>query len=385
MQTSPLLEVVVTARPSWARVKNLVLKYGDVSGVDRVRLSLVGPAVSHRYGDIAKIVPKWLSVDLVPTLNESDSLDGIALSCVNGSTSLIQKWSRNRPECVLVIADRTETLGVSLAASIMQIPLIHLQGGEISGSIDDKIRDANTKLADFHLTTNSITAARLVDMGEREENIKIVGCPSIDLLLEENETSLGVNFKTSADLGGVGSNFSLSNSFGIIMFHPDTLNQDQNVEWAKQLINLSQKINLNWLWFWPNPDHGTHEISREIRRTREHTSLLNIRFIVNLEPELFVMLAKRSRVFVGNSSFGIREASFLGLPVINVGNRQSGRQRSSNVLDIPELIENEDFIAIVSSHLATKRFLSSNLYGSGDSGLRAAMAIKEWSPRIKSR
>ena len=243
MQTSPLLEVVVTARPSWARVKNLVLKYGDVSGVDRVRLSLVGPAVSHRYGDIAKIVPKWLSVDLVPTLNESDSLDGIALSCVNGSTSLIQKWSRNRPECVLVIADRTETLGVSLAASIMQIPLIHLQGGEISGSIDDKIRDANTKLADFHLTTNSITAARLVDMGEREENIKIVGCPSIDLLLEENETSLGVNFKTSADLGGVGSNFSLSNSFGIIMFHPDTLNQDQNVEWAKQLINLSQKIN----------------------------------------------------------------------------------------------------------------------------------------------
>jgi UDP-N-acetylglucosamine 2-epimerase len=117
---APLLEVVVTARPSWARVKHLVYSYGDLAGHDKVRLTLVGPAVSQRYGDISKKLPEWLKYDIVSALNESDSLDAVALSCVNGSTSLIHKWTRNRPDCVLVIADRTETLGVSLAASLMQ-------------------------------------------------------------------------------------------------------------------------------------------------------------------------------------------------------------------------------------------------------------------------
>jgi len=383
--SAPLLEVVVTARPSWARVKHLVRSYGEIAGSDRIRLTLVGPAVSQRYGDISKSLPDWLSFDIVSALNESDSLDAVALSCVQGSTSLIHKWSRNRPDCVLVIADRTETLGVSLAASLMQIPLIHLQGGEISGSIDDKVRDANSKLADFHLTTNSITAARLEEMGENPVLIKTVGCPSIDIVSDVLQQDAVLEKINSSDLGGVGANFSMASDFGMIMFHPDTLNESENISWARHLIELAQNSGINWVWFWPNPDHGSHEISHEIRRAREFSDLSNIRFIVNLAPEEFVRLAINAKVLVGNSSFGIREASFIGLPVVNIGKRQFGRQKAENVLDIASFLDFEDFSSQVSQHIQGGKFESSSLYGSGDSGRQASMEILKWVPRVKVR
>jgi GDP/UDP-N,N'-diacetylbacillosamine 2-epimerase (hydrolysing) len=383
--STPLLEVVVTARPSWARVKHLVFSYGELAGHDKVRLTLVGPAVSQRYGDISKKLPEWLKYDIVPALNESDSLDAVALSCVNGSSSLIHKWSRNRPDCVLVIADRTETLGVSLAASLMQIPLIHLQGGEISGSIDDKVRDANSKLADLHLTTNEITAFRLKDMGENSELIKVVGCPSIDIVADVLKQKSYINYVNSSELGGVGANFSLSLDFGIIMFHPDTLNRSENIEWAKHLIELTQNSTINWIWFWPNPDHGSHEISHEIRKAREFETLTNIRFVVNLSPEGFVELATKARVLVGNSSFGIREASFIGIPVVNIGKRQTGRQKAENVLDIPKVLKSDELLAEINQHIQKGFFTQSTIYGSGDSGRKAASEILIWSPAVKIR
>jgi UDP-hydrolysing UDP-N-acetyl-D-glucosamine 2-epimerase len=383
--SAPLLEVVVTARPSWARIKHLVFSYGAIAGENKVKLTLVGPAISHRYGDISKKLPEWLEYEIIPALNESDSLDAVALSCVNGSTSLIHKWARYRPDCVLVIADRTETLGVSLAASLMQIPLIHLQGGEVSGSIDDKVRDANSKLADFHLTTNEFTASRLRAMGENPDLIKVVGCPSIDIVTELIKNGSRIRFANTEDLGGVGASFSLASDFGVIMFHPDTLNQRENVEWANQLIQLTQSSTMNWVWFWPNPDHGSHEISHEIRRSRESGAFSNVRFIVNLAPEDFVSLAMNAKVMVGNSSFGIREASFIGLPVVNIGKRQSGRQKAENVLDIPENIKFEEVSKTINNHIQQGRFTQSTLYGTGDAGQQATRAILNWTPTVKIR
>ena len=180
----PLLEVVVTARPSWARVSSIVSSYIKIAGASRIRVSLVGPSVSRRYGDVSSQIPNEIILNKFSTLHESDSLTDVGLSCVEGAESLIRHWNSNRPDCVLVIADRTETLGVSLAATLMQIPLIHLQGGEVSGSIDDKVRDINSKAADLHLTTNAGTKDRLLSMLENEAEIEVIGCPSLDIVLK---------------------------------------------------------------------------------------------------------------------------------------------------------------------------------------------------------
>lgn len=381
----PVLEVVVTARPSWARVKSLVINYAELTDQSNVRVTLLGPAVSKRYGNLSSQVPEWLRFEQIPALQDSDSLASVAMSCTGGANILINKWAVNRPDCVLVVADRTETLGVSLAAALMQIPLIHLQGGEISGSIDDKVRDTNSKLADLHLTTNLETARRLIEMGEDPSRVFAIGCPSVDIVnsrIIDGQLNLD---STCEVLGGAGSVFSLAEPYGIIMFHPDTLNEIENLKWVRILITLTKEIPINWLWFWPNPDHGSESVSHEIRASRELGNLGNVRFVINLSPEMFVDLALAAKVMVGNSSFGIREASFIGLPVVNVGKRQAGRQRAMNVFDFSEL-ETLDLLAIkIREHISTSRFPSSEIYGSGFAGKAAAEIIAQWEPSLKVR
>ena len=376
----PLLEVVVTARPSWARVRSLIQNYQQMAGSENCRISLVGPSLSRRYGDISNQVPSSIEVKVFPTLRDSDDLGSIALSNIEGSEALARHWTNSRPDCVLVIADRTETLGVSSTAALMQIPLIHLQGGESSGSIDDKVRDANSKLADFHLTTNEITKQYLISIGESEERIRVVGCPSIDIIkaiMEENATW------DPAELGGVGPLIKPDSDYGIIMYHPDTLQEEANINWIDCLIEVVAKSDKMWFWFWPNPDYMTSLIAKKMRSAREAKRLDHVRFIINTSPDTFAKLAIRAKVLVGNSSFGIRESSFLGLPVINIGNRQKNRQRGPNVKDLQIPSTKELLIALESINV--EKYPSSYIYGVGSSGFLGARAIQDWQPSIKNQ
>ncbi len=385
MNKPPLLEVVVTARPSWARVKSLVDSYVSIAGASNVRVSLLGPALSQRYGDISTQIRDDITVNHFPSLHEGDGLADVALSCLDGSSSLVRYWVNSRPDCILVIADRTETLGVSVAAGIMQIPLIHLQGGEITGSIDDKIRDTNTKLADMHLTTNSHTLERIISMGESPDRVFEVGCPSIDLAHEikhspEISNKDGALF--SSDIGGVGENFSLRSPYGIIMFHPDTTDVNGSILWLDKIRGLIENSELNWFWFWPNPDHGSSAIAKYVRKLREETVTRRTRFVINLSPENFLSLAANSEIMVGNSSFGIREASFLGIKTLNLGSRQNGRQRAENVLD---LSLSDDLLEKFHERLAQDNPAPSELYGDGHAGQYAAQIIADWTPSLKVR
>ena len=376
----PLLEVVVTARPSWARVSSIVSSYIKIAGASRIRVSLVGPSVSRRYGDVSSQIPNEIILNKFSTLHESDSLTDVGLSCVEGAESLIRHWNSNRPDCVLVIADRTETLGVSLAATLMQIPLIHLQGGEVSGSIDDKVRDINSKAADLHLTTNAGTKDRLLSMLENEAEIEVIGCPSLDIVLKTLNSTR--TLKNSFEISGVGHEFELSERFCLILFHPDTLQSDENKYWVKAIFELIESHSeINWFWFWPNPDYGSDEISKMIRTGRELGNLRKVRFVINVEPSKFVEIASQSQAIIGNSSFGIRESSFIPKLSINLGSRQDRRQRAANVIDVTDPT---NLVYVFKNSLKIDESLTrSFLYGDGDSGVRAANVIANWSPKIK--
>lgn len=374
------IEFFVTARPSWSRVKSLVLNYIEINGNNHATVCLTGPALSDRYGDVQSQIPPSVRVKTFPSLREGSDFASIALSSLDGAVAACQSWANDRPDAVLVVADRVETLGISVAAASMQIPLIHLQGGEISGSIDDKIRDTNTKLADFHLTTNSSTRQNLILMGELPENIEIVGCPSIDLLSERINLNEPIPSKSS-DFGGVGEDFQTNLPFGIILFHPDTLNSRDNELWINEIFRVIQQTELNWFWFWPNPDYGSDRISKILRTSREKPRQQNIRYIRNLPPEKFMDLSIQAEIMIGNSSYGIREASFLGLPVINLGMRQKGRERGSNVLDI---LSPKNFLEELNLH-SKKTYHRETMYGNGDSGTLAAQYLTDWHPRLKLR
>lgn len=377
-QHPPVLEVVITARPSWARVRTLIQNYCEISGVDNCRVSLVGPAVSSRYGDISDQIHSGIKIRTFPSLRESDDLASIALSSMDGAVALAQHWRDSRPDCVLVIADRTETVGASCAAALMQIPLIHLQGGEVSGSIDNKIRSTNSKLADLHLTTNELTKSSLMTMGESEDRIRVVGCPSIDIVKKVTDEN---SYWTLKDIGGVGCVIEPDCKYGIVMFHPDTLDEQSNEAWIDSLISTIDVSGMKWFWFWPNPDHGTTLISKKLRTAREANLLNNVRFVINVLPDTFIKLAVHACVLIGNSSFGIRESSFIGLPVINLGDRQKNRQRGPNVMDLQFPTRNELLQTIDS--IGNYRYPRSFIYGDGGAGVLAAHAISNWQPSLK--
>jgi len=379
MNSRPKIDFVITARPSWARVKRLITEFVCIEGSDAARISLLGAAISEKYGDISSQMPPEINVNSFESFNGNDNLFMVAKSCIDGARSLSQHWNSNPPQSVFVIADRTETLGVAVAAATMQIPLVHLQGGEISGSIDHKIREANSKLADLHLTTNSTSASNLVKLGEKLEDIVVIGCPSIDLVLERLN-SLERPHPSSELYGGVGENFSTRNPYGIIMFHPDTFNVIESELWVDLILEMTRKSELNWFWFWPNVDFGGSIISKKIRSKRESNSLINIRFIKNLSPEKFIDLAIQAKIIVGNSSFGIREASAIGLATINLGHRQVGRERASNVLDISSP---SDLREACIEH-SKKRFERSKIYGDGNAAKLGAIALNKWNPKLKT-
>ncbi len=378
MKSINKIDFVVTARPSWSRAKNLILEFLKLNGNFSARIILLGSALSSKYGDVRSQMPDNVEINIFETYSGNENLFSATKTSIDGAVSLSQNWNYSRPESVLVIADRTETLGVSLAASIMQIPLVHLQGGEISGSIDNKIRGANSKLADFHLTTNEFTAANLEKLGEKSENIKIIGCPSVDIVFERlrNKREL---FPNALIYGGVGGDFSTDKPYGIIMFHPDTFNLSQNEEWVERLLIMVRKSKLNWFWFWPNVDFGGELIAKRIRITREKHILENVRFIKNLAPEIFIDLAIGAKVMVGNSSFGVREASVIGLPVLNLGFRQFGRQRADNVLDVSNPID----LNLCIKNFASQQFIGSKIYGDGNASRLGAVALTKWKPKIK--
>lgn len=371
--------MVVTARPSWARVKSIVLNYSRSFGPDSIKVTLAGSAISRNFGDISSQIPHGISWKPLHTLQDSDDLTSVSLSAFNLSTALVRSWASDRPDIVLVIADRTETLGVSSAAAISQIPLVHLQGGELSGSIDNKIRDANSKLADLHLTTNKTTKQRLIQLGENAKLIHAIGCPSIDLVRET--LALGEDYEIQ-DIPGVGADIRHTQEFGIVMFHPDTIFEKENLEWLNAIIKFVEQSELSWLWFWPNPDHGTIGISKELRRRRESGGLQNVRFVINVKPEMFISIASKARMIIGNSSFGIREASYLGLPSLNLGKRQKNRQKSGNVLNIENLSELELLKQIYSPEFRFK-VGQDVTYGDGRAGEAASQIIGNWNPTLK--
>jgi len=357
-----------------------VLCYAKSFGLNSIKVTLAGSSISRNFGDVSSQIPHGIRWNPLHTLQDSDDLTSVSLSAFNLSSALVRAWASDRPDVVMVIADRTETLGVSSAAAISQIPLVHLQGGEFSGSIDNKIRDANSKLADLHLTTNETTKQRLIRLGESPELIHAIGCPSIDLVRQTLE--LGKPYEVQ-DIPGVGADIARQQEFGIVMFHPDTLNEKENVEWLNLIIEFVEQSEISWLWFWPNPDHGTIGISKELRRRRESGGLKNARFVINVEPEMFISIASKARVLVGNSSFGIREASYLGLPSLNLGKRQKNRQKGSNVLNLEQLSELNSLKQIFSPEF---RFgVGQDLtYGNGHAGEAASSIIGNWTPTLKN-
>jgi UDP-N-acetylglucosamine 2-epimerase/N-acetylmannosamine kinase len=367
--------VVITARPSYSRIKTALIAIKNHAKLE-LQLVVAGSALLNRYGSSIDYIENdgFEIKEKVFMILEGDNATSMGKTTGLGIMELSSVFYRLQPDAVITIADRFETIATSIAASYQNIPLVHIQGGEVTGNIDEKVRHANTKLADIHLVASQDAYERVIKMGERPEVVFNTGCPSIDLALEiKNNPTL--DFDPFKKYGGVGELINWKDGYIVVMQHPVTTEYKSAREDVLKTLDVIKELNIPTFWFWPNVDAGSDGTSSGIRRFREINQPKNIHFFKNMEPNDFLKLLANSKCLIGNSSVGIRECSYLGVPVVNIGTRQNNRKRGDNVIDVPH---NEDKIrAAIEVQLFRKQINSESIYGNGNAGFQIAKTLAE--------
>ncbi len=352
---------------------------------EKLQLQVVATASAllDRYGSVVELIENdGFGVDAkIFSLIEGETLQTMAKSTGIGLIELPTVFEKLKPDIVVTVGDRFETMATTLAAAYMNIPLAHTMGGEVTGTIDESIRHAITKFAHIHFPASEDAAKRIVKLGERSQDVYLVGCPRIDLVaqvLKENEDN------TDIFLEGVGSKFDLRSPFILVSQHPVTTEYGEGENQIQETLLAVKKVGLPAIVLWPNSDAGAEDIARGIRKWRERGLDENMHFFKNLPTETYIRLMKTTACLVGNSSSGIREGAYIGTPVVNIGSRQDSRARASNVIDIAE-IKNELIEKAIQKQILHGCYQSEHLYGDGSSGQKIADILSKCSWQIQKR
>jgi UDP-hydrolysing UDP-N-acetyl-D-glucosamine 2-epimerase len=375
--------VVVTARPSYSRIRTAlqaIQRHPDLE----LQLVVAASALLERYGNAIQAIERdgFEPAARVYMVLEGENLVTSAKSTGLGLVELATVFDNLKPDAVVTVADRYETLATAVAASYMNIPVVHVQGGEVTGSIDEKVRHAVTKLSNLHLVSTAMAAERVVRLGESRDTVVHTGCPSIDIA-KEVAARPQLDFDPFDKYGGVGARADLSKGYLVVMQHPVTTEYDEARRQVDETLFAVKDFGLPVLWFWPNVDAGSDGTSKGIRVFREQYQPDNFHFFRNMFPEDFLRLLCGATAIVGNSSVAIRECSFLGVPAVNVGTRQLGRERGRNVIDVGH--DRAAIAGAIREHVTRGRPPADHLYGDGTAGERIADCLASAELRIEKR
>jgi UDP-hydrolysing UDP-N-acetyl-D-glucosamine 2-epimerase len=374
--------VYIGSRANYSSIKSAMIAINDHPNLD-LQVIVGASAVLDRYGAVVDLIEKDgfpISAKLY-TLIEGETPATMAKSTGLGLLELPNLFERLKPDIVLTVGDRFETMSTTLAAAYMNIPVAHSMGGEVSGTIDESIRHAVTKFAHIHLPASKDAFERILKLGEPIDSIHLVGCPRIDLvrkIIDSNVDSLDKLF-----LEGVGDIFDMNQPFILLSQHPVTTEYGEGEKQITQTLSVIKELGIPAIILWPNSDAGSEDISRGIRKWREKKLDDKMHFFKNLPISTYVLLMKNTVCLVGNSSSGIREGAFIGTPVVNIGSRQDSRERGSNVIDVDHnTLEIENAIKYQLKH---GKYKSEPIYGNGDAGIKIAEVLNSCNWNIQKR
>jgi len=358
--------IVIGSRANYSSIKSVLSNIKKNKNL-RLQLVLNTSSLLYKYGNVSKLIEEdGFKIDeKIYNLVEGEIPLTMAKSTGLALIELSSTFERLSPDIVLTVGDRFETMGTVLAACYMNIPLAHTMGGEISGTIDESIRHAVTKLAHIHFPANKNAAKVIEKLGEEKSRIFNVGCPRIDLvkeILNDKKIILTNNIFDT----GVGDKLNLAQPFLVISQHPVTTEFKDAENQMKLTLDSIADIDIQAIVLWPNADAGSAYIAKAIRSFRENNSRRSIHFFRNLPVEIYIKLLEKTKCLIGNSSSGIREGNFIGVPCVNIGSRQNGRDRGSNVIDVQ--YDYEKIKSAVSKQIKIGKYKSGNLYGNGTAG-----------------
>ncbi|MGE3274297.1 MAG: UDP-N-acetylglucosamine 2-epimerase [Vicinamibacterales bacterium] len=376
--------VVIGSRANYSSIKSAMRAVQAHPGLE-LKVIVGASAVLDRFGSVVDVIERdgFRPDARVNIIIEGETPVTMAKSTGLGLLELPTLFEIIRPDVVVSVGDRFETMATAVAAAYMNIPVAHTMGGEVTGTIDESIRHAVTKLAHLHFPANQDAADRIVRMGEDPSTVHVVGCPRIDLVAEIAAAGTDGLDQAWFDREGVGGHVDVTRPFLLVSQHPVTTEYGQGEAQIVETLEALEALEMPAIMLWPNVDAGSDDVARGMRKFRENRRPSFIRFYKNFPVETYVRLSMRAACLVGNSSAPIREGAFLGTPAVNVGTRQAGRERGPNVVDVAH--DRAAIIEAVRAQVAHGPYAPAHIYGDGRAGQRIADLLATEPLRVQKR
>lgn len=356
--------VVVASRANYGRVRSVLQA---IKNHPDLELQVIAGAsvLLDRFGSAINVMKKdgFDPQKKIYYVVEGENLNTQAKSTGLGIIELSTAFEELKPDVVITVADRFETMATAIAASYMNIPLAHIQGGEITGNIDESVRHAITKLSHYHFPSTEESKERLIKMGEEPWRILNSGCPAMDALEEQ---SLDLALYASELSRGVGYEINPREPYILMVQHPTTTTPYEGRKQVEQTLFALNQTGYQILVLWPNADAGSDMVSRGLRIFREKNPESKFRYFKNFSPTAYNAILANASCTVGNSSSFIREGSYLGVPSVIVGDRQEGREHGKNIQYAG--YKQEDILSKVKYQLEHGYYDPEHIFGHGDAG-----------------
>jgi UDP-hydrolysing UDP-N-acetyl-D-glucosamine 2-epimerase len=321
--------IALTNRTNYSKLKTVILALSELANV-QCRIVLSSTILLDRYGSgYQDILRDGFEIDKkIDCTLMNDSHEAMAKTVGLSIVEHANYFQWRKPNLLIIVGDRFDMLAPAVAASIMNIPIAHIQGGELSGTIDNVIRDVITRFATLHFVATKQSALNLIHYGVSKERVFDYGCPAVEYVSQINvgdhfdKTKIGKKYKHSIDIGA-------DEDYFLVMIHPDTTNRhDVKMD---AVMDAVASFGLKAFIFYPNVDAHNSEIVSSIAKYKNNHNFYMIR---HMPLEGFIHTMAHCACMISNSSSGIREAASFGVPVINIGYRQVDRERNQNVIDI---------------------------------------------------
>jgi UDP-N-acetylglucosamine 2-epimerase (hydrolysing) len=304
-------------RADFGKLKSLMSISQNSDKFD-VHLFVTGMHMNSLYGYTVDEIEKVGFKNIYKYINH-DSIEYMDRTLAKTIEGFSQYIKQINPDLIVVHGDRVEALAGAIVGSLNNILVAHIEGGEVSGTIDELIRHSVTKMSHIHLVSNLEAKKRLLQLGEFEESVFVLGSPDLDLMLESTLPS----FKTVVDY----YNIPFEN-YAIAMFHPVTTEYNKIKKYANDFIDALIESDKNYIVIYPNNDIGSYEILNELERLKNNKKF---KIFPSLRFEYFLRLLKESKFIIGNSSAGVREAPYYNIPTIDIGSRQNNRVKLASI------------------------------------------------------
>jgi len=339
-------------RADFGKLKSLIKITQENSNFD-VQIFATGMHLDEKYGATVNEIYKsgFNNIHTFQNHAGAEFMDRTLAKTIIGFSEYI---ATQKPDLIVVHGDRVEALAGAIVGSLNNILVAHIEGGEISGTIDELIRHSVSKLCHLHLVSNEEAKKRLIQMGELESSIYVIGSPDLDLMNPTNLPSLNI----------VKEYYEIPfKDYAIVMFHPVTTDYKNIKQNAKNFVDSLLNSNENFVVIYPNNDLGTEEILLEYRRLENNS---RFKIYPSLRFEYFLRLLKETRFIIGNSSAGVREAPYYKVPTIDIGTRQSNRGQANSIINVA--YDSEDILLAIKNISSKKQeIIDINEFGEGNS------------------